>query len=154
VAQKTFATNDVLTAADCNELGKSPQSNDVATGQTTSSTSYAALATAGPSRTMTLNNGTVCLIIVSAYMSTAVAGDEAYMSFAVSGATTQASSDANAAHHRSASGNARTTVTRVTVFTATATGSHTFTSQYKYVNNGGGADAYFQDRRLIVLPKF
>lgn len=154
MAQKTFATNDVLTATDMNNLGKNPQSADVTTAQTTTSTGYADLATAGPSVTITLANGENVMVTVSAAISVATNPDQAYMSFAVSGASTLAASDANAAWGRFSGGNAYTIMSRRTLFTASASGSHTFTAKYKFLDGGASSSARFEHRRIIVEPKF
>ncbi len=69
---------------------------------------------------------------------------DCYMSFAVSGATTLAASDTNAAIGTQIIGS-QIPAFRMTVFTATATGSHTFTSKYR-----GGTTGHWAKRRIIV----
>jgi hypothetical protein len=155
LAQYTFATGDTLTASQVNELGKSPVSADVTTAQTTTSTGYTDLSTVGPSVTMTLNAGTVVAVTVSASISVTTTPDEAYMSWQCTGASgTQAASDANAAWGRFSGGNAYTTLSRRSLYTASTTGSHTFTAKYRFADGGGSSAARFEFRRIIVEPRF
>jgi hypothetical protein len=123
-----------------------PTQADVATQEATTSTSYTDLATSGPAvASLTLTNGQVCLVILSARMWNTLQ-DWSFVSFAVSGATALAASDANAVQsHKEV--NYRDTQTRATVFTATAAGAHTFTMKYKC---GASGSAVFSDRRIIV----
>lgn len=153
MAQKTFATNDVLTAADMNALAADPVPADVATEQATTSTGYTNLATTGPSVTISLTNGQKVLVLVSADIYGAGATvDYGRASFTVSGASgSVAATDANAASNRISS-NVITMCTRPTVFTATGTGSHTFTMVYKTTN--AAVTANFLNRRLVILPRF
>lgn len=103
-----------------------PVSATVVTEQTTTSTSYTALATAGPA--VTVNTDTKALVTVSAlyYQTTGGLGS---VSFAVSGATTVAASD----NYRLISSS--TTFGIVSSFTYEITGltagANTFTMQYK-----------------------
>ena len=133
-----------------NELHADPLQGDVATAQSTSSAGYTDLATSGPSQTKTLVNGQKVIVIVSTRGSVGSNADEALMSFAVSGATTQAANDSNATDQRDAGGNHYKVLERTTVFTALASGSHTFTAKYKFVDGGGASTATFSNRRIIV----
>lgn len=148
---KTFGS-EVLFPAD---LNNGPFSDalqaDVVTAQNTSSTSYTDLATVGPSVTMTLVSGQGCLVIISARGCNSLGGTggQSVFSFAVSGATTLSASDSNGLEALApcTGGPQSTTSTRVTWFTAAATGSHTFTMKYKVANGGTST---FADRRIIV----
>lgn len=122
----------------------------MATAQSTSSAGYTNLATTGPSVTKTLVNGQKAIVVVSARMSVGANTDEAWMSFAVSGATTLAAADSNGIDQRDAGGNHYKVLERTSVFTATASGSHTFTAMYKFVDGGGASTATFSNRRIIV----
>lgn len=114
----------------------------VATQETTVSTSYTDLTTSGPAVTVT--TGTKVLVIVSSRQ-----GNEpdAIMntSYAVSGATTIAASDAVALTTRQG-GYTFGSASKASVITVNA-GSNTFTAKYK-VNTGTG---YFQDREIFVM---
>lgn len=149
---RTWATNDVITASDMNELHADPQTADVTTTESTTATSYGALTTPGPALTKTLVNGQKVVVVISARIDTPVASvTQGWMSFAVSGATTQASSDTNSIELISNGTVAiGVTLTRATVFTATASGSHTFTCQYK--SSSGAASYSFRNRRIIIKP--
>jgi hypothetical protein len=143
---RTWATNDIPSAADFNELHADPLTADVVTQENTTSTAYTDLATTGPAVTKTLVNGQKVWVIISARQASDAGSGQASSSFAVSGATTLAAADANAAELVSDIG---ATVTRATVFTATASGSHTFTMKYKRV---AGTTAAFLNRRITVKP--
>jgi hypothetical protein len=106
----------------------------VATAQTTSSATYTDLATAGPAVTVT--TGTKALVIVSSAMrDTGGTNNVAYMSYAVSGATTVAATDASAIAFVSTNINAGNVFrfSAASVVTLTA-GSNTFTAKYRTSN--------------------
>lgn len=148
---KTFATNDVLTAADMNAITADASTADVVTLQTTATTSYTDLATTGPAVTLTLGSGQGCLVFIAARGSNSLGGTsgQACFSFAVSGATTLAANDSNGveSHAITTPGSQQQMSLRATWFAATATGSHTFTMKYK-AQTGGTAG--FTERRIIV----
>jgi hypothetical protein len=114
----------------------------VATNQTTTSQSYTDLATAGPA--VTLTTGTKALVIMSSY-SVVGTGDNAFTSFAVSGATTIAATDNYAI---SQSGTNRQSVSRATCLTTLTAGSNTFTMKYR---GSGGGTGDFANREIIVI---
>ena len=99
--------------------------------------------------TKSLVNGQKVVVTVSARIDAPASGNEGFMSFAVTGAASQAASDDNAA---SLVGNSAATIgvvsTRSTVYTATATGSFTFTAKYKVT----GGTFVMRRRRIIVKP--
>lgn len=147
---RTWATGDVPSAADFNNLHADPLQAEVTGGPTnTSSLTYVSLS-GGPAVTETLVTGQKVLVIVSCRADNTVATSTAAsnMSFAVSGASTLAASDANAAEITGVCGAG--TTTRVSLFTAQATGSTVFTSQYRAVGSGTSS---FYDRR-ITTKKF
>lgn len=115
----------------------------VATSQTTTSTSYTDLATSGPAVTVT--TGTKALVILSALLKGNAAGDTAFMSFAVSGATTISAADTIALGTND-TGSARpyqsSFATRVTL----TAGSNTFTAKYRTATTGT-----FANREIIVI---
>ena len=189
---KTFATGDVLTAADTNgylmqgvwtfadatardaavtspqegnvcylkstdaimtysgsawvAVGSAPSSASAQTltNQTTTSTSYTGLATA---TAVTLTTGTKAMVMFSAEIELAGTTDRAYMSYAVSGATTIAASDAYSINIKT---NATQTIDAHSycyIVTGLTAGSNTFTAQYK----SSGATVYFNNRRINVV---
>lgn len=118
---------------------------NVDASEETTSSSYADLATVGP--TITATTGTKAFVIYSAGMST----DDSTMrllsvSVAVSGATTTAAADDVALRLPSLSDYA-TQATMAHLFTLTA-GSNTFTMKYKTA----GGNTKFYRRQLIVIP--
>jgi hypothetical protein len=115
----------------------------VATAQSTSSTSYVDLATAGPA--VTLTTGTKVLVFTNTEVSTA-SGRYVFADFAISGATTRAASDdtcikmgtdADAMQSRNGVAN---------LMTVTA-GSNTFTMKYR--TNAGSSQ--FSNRSIVVV---
>ncbi len=114
----------------------------VATNQTTTSTSFTDLATSGPA--VTLTTGTKALVIITAFILNQSDGSQAQMSFAVSGATTQAASFARNLYTRFNKGLQVSAAIPVTTLTA---GSNTFTA--KYATNGGTGE--FENRSIIVI---
>lgn len=118
---------------------------EVATAETTASTSYADLATVGPS--VTLTTGTMVIVGFGAQMSDDTATTSGQASVAVSGATTIAASDTYQLRYEfpsTANINIRDSV--MTLIPVNA-GSNTFKLQYK-VSGGTGT---FQRRAIQVL---
>jgi len=131
-----------------NAVTADPMTADVATAETSASSSFGDLTTAGPSVTLSLVTGQKCTVTVSARIDSPASLDEGFMSFAVSGTQTQAASDANAARLVGNSAGAIGVVSeRSSVFTATATGSN-FVFTAKYRRTGGSFT--FRDRRIVV----
>lgn len=121
----------------------------VATGQTTTSTTFVDLTTAGPSVTVT--TGTTVIVAVTSLQGNTSANANAnqgndYHGFAVSGASTVGAADAYSARGpqiHSSQGTMRSAVFYVSGLTA---GSNTFTSKYK-VQDGTGS---FSERHIAV----
>ena len=113
----------------------------VATAQSTTSTSYTDLATAGPA--VTLTTGTKALIIVTSAIYGAVNGATCYFSYAVSGATTIAASDTTSGN-QPRTDQYRFSVASLATLTA---GSNTFTMKYR----AGASTANFADRNIFVM---
>jgi len=121
----------------------------VLTNQTTTSTSYADLTTAGPA--VTITTGTSVIVLITADL-----GDPSNTagfiraSFAVSGATTRAASDNEALI---ASGAAISTAdpfgtySRAVVITGLTAGSNVFTMKYKV----SAGTASFQNRNIVIV---
>lgn len=116
----------------------------VATVQTTASTTYADLTTAGPAVSITLLAARTVLVFVKATLFQVSTTDPVYMSFAASGATTVAAADTNAVKQNGA-GNSES-FTAVAVVACNA-GTTTFTAKYRTV----GGSASFADRVLAVV---
>lgn len=130
-----FTASLPITAAD---------SSAVDTNQTTTSTSYVDLATAGPS--VTLTTGTSALVFISA-MQRNDGGAGNYVAVAVSGATTLAANDTNALYTNQDAAQQRIGGAIVKKLTGLTAGSNTFTLKYRVTANTG----YFYYRSIMVL---
>ena len=144
------STGNVLTVAGGVPSWAAPASsipaNDgatVATSQTTTSATYTDLTTAGPAVTVTTS--TKVLVIISAQLE-AYGFESTYMSFAVSGATTSAATDARAIYSIGTSSD-EMSLSAAQVITVTA-GSNTFTAKYRCT---GGTARSFENRHIFVM---
>jgi len=106
----------------------------VATSQTTTSTSYTDLATAGPAVTVT--TGTKALVIFSAQSDNSSTSANS-TSFAVSGATTIAASDSYRTRFDSTLATYAQQQTQGILLTGLTAGSNTFTVKYKVSSSTG-----------------
>ena len=118
----------------------------VGASETTSSTTYTDLATAGPAITMT--TGTKALVIVSAAVNTAKIQNATYfMGYEVSGATTIAATDTTAlATGPDSNSGAILIASRASLVSLTA-GSNTFTAKYRRTAN----TPTFSERNIFVM---
>jgi hypothetical protein len=120
--------------------------NFVATAQSTTSTTYAALGTA---QAVTLTTGTKVLVLLSmsATSDNNTNNPRSFMSVAVSGATTTAASDANSVMSRCVQANVLNGRVGVAIFLTCTAGSNTFTAQFRQPDFTGT----FSDRQMIVI---
>jgi len=124
--------------------------NRVNTDESTSSTSYTALTTA---QAVTLTTGTKVLVAVSCFMEKSGDNAGAIASYAISGATTTAVSDAwGVSINFPSAMTARGQCTYVSYQTVTA-GSNTFTMQFKMQTEGAftGGAVKFKNRQITVI---
>jgi len=117
----------------------------VATEEGTTSSTYTDLPTAGPSVTVT--SGTKALVILTAFITTH-SNHSAFMSYAVSGATTISASDSVALHSR-VNASSGTQNSSASVVTLTA-GSNTFTSKYR-TDSGSAGVPLWKNRGIFVI---
>lgn len=117
----------------------------VATQQDTTSTTYTDLTTVGPSVAVTLNEARTAIVLMKADMLDATTADDVWCSFAVSGATTLAASDARAVRHNGSGG-----VQSYAAFETVAlnAGANTITMKYRVDGTGTGR---FSNRNLAVI---
>ncbi len=115
--------------------------------ETTTSTSYVDLATAGPA--ITAVTGTKALVSMGGMLSNNTAGLGSRMGVAISGATTTAAADAQSYYIESGNVSDAFKGTWVTIFTLTA-GTNTFTTKYR--TTAGGGTSTFSYRLLTVIP--
>jgi len=116
----------------------------ITTSETTTSTTYANLATTGP--TVTVTTSASCIVAI--YCNMQNSSNAAWMSYGITGATTNAEVDnraiqvaANAAGQRVGA-----VFFHSTILTP---GVNTFTAKYRVSTSGTGT---FSDRRLMVIP--
>ena len=147
-AGQVLTVNSGATAPEWAAVSAAPASDSatVATSQTTTSTSYTDLTTAGPA--VTITTGTKALVIVSAGLAHASIGGRAYMSYAVSGATTIAATDTNCVQVQAyATTNQMLRASSVNRLTTLTAGSNTFTAKYRT----NTSTATFADREICVI---
>lgn len=136
---KATAAGQIFVATGVNAVAARTTSQDyIATSQTTASTSYAALATVGP--TVTATTGTSALVAVHAGTSNSGSGFS-LMGYNVSGASTIAAGDDRAV----GTGGFGSGLFFQTGLTP---GSNTFTSVYR-VQSGTGT---YSTRHILVVP--
>jgi hypothetical protein len=119
----------------------------VATSQSTASTSFTDLATAGPAVTAT--TGASALVIVSSDLGSDTASAFAQASYAVSVATTIAATTDRGLQFRAGIANQSVRASYAHLETALTPGSNTFTM--KYETSSGGGNATFTNRRITVV---
>jgi hypothetical protein len=123
--------------------------NYVATSQSTTSTTYTGLTTAGA---VTVTTGTKALVSISgSFENGAGVNVTALMSFAISGATTVAASDqysTGLSYVSTGGGNFQTKSGATFVVTGLTAGSNTFTTQFR---KGGGDTPGFSARTISVV---
>ncbi len=119
----------------------------VTTDENCTSSSYVDLTTSGPS--VTITTGVTALVMLNATVYASAAGVDGFMSFAVSGATTIAASDANsgASMTQGAYDNAGC-ITRIFKLTSLTAGANTFTCKYRRSTAG---TAIFKNRSITVF---
>jgi hypothetical protein len=118
------------------------------TCSTTTTASFADPSTPGNTNpTVTLVTGTSAIVDINSTLYNSTASAYTYVSFAVSGATTLAGSEANSYYYSAVSGTSADQHTgRRLIITGLTAGTNTFTMKYK-VNTGTGQ---FNRRTLIV----
>jgi hypothetical protein len=135
----------IVTDAANSIVERLPAADEVLTSETTTSTTYTDLATAGPAVTVT--TGTAALVIVTASVTVNTDGGVGYISFAVSGATTQAAADSRSLNKRDTN-NRGIQASFVIVETDLNAGSNTFTLKYRT----SAGTATFVNRVISVVP--
>jgi hypothetical protein len=157
-APRTWVVSEIVTAALLNaqirdnELDLDARTtmvqSPVTTSQTTTSTTYTDLATAGPAVTLTV--GTQMLVTVGCQLTNNTAADGALMSFAMTGAATVAAGDDRAFGVGGFSGSLPNLIgSRTWLVTGLTPGSYTVKAVYKAVTGG---TATFLNRQIIAQP--
>lgn len=117
----------------------------VSTRQSTASTSYVDLTTAGP--TVTCTTGTTSMVFVTARLENATSAQGALASYEVSGASSVAASDARAIKYEASGASANSRVSIVQFEGSLGAGSNTFTMKYRAT----GGTGFWQDRVITVI---
>lgn len=121
----------------------------VATSQTTTSTSWADLATAGPSATVTAPSTGAVLIIAESETQNSTDGARAEYSLVVSGANTISEDDQRVRNQsRAVATSVPLGASKTIILTGLTPGSTTFKMRYR-VQSGTGT---FLNRRIVVVP--
>ena len=123
----------------------------VATSESTSSATYADLATTTDTVTVTIGPSGMALVLIYAYFSNTQWN--AMMSYAISGANTAAASDTKCLNFRNQPAGSQDGAFGGTFLeTGLSTGSTTF--KLKYRAGGSGGTMTFANRRIAVIPFF
>lgn len=136
-------TNAAVTA---NKLATGAATGYVATSQGTATTSFTDLATVGPAVTVTIGANGLALVTIGGGLLNGTGGGYAIMSFAVSGATTQAATITYSIQNKNPSDDR---MSGAFLLTGLTPGSTTFTAKYEALVGG---TATFVDRRIAVVP--
>lgn len=117
------------------------------TSDTTTSTSYGDLAgSSGPAVTVT--TGTKAIVFAAARLANNGTGNNTYVSYAVTGATTDAAVDERAFFFTGNTTNESVQSCNLNFHTGLTAGSNTFTLKYRVTAGTGTGD----NRRIVVIP--
>lgn len=141
-----LGTNDASFADSSGLILSGSKASNVATSQTSASTSYTDLATSGPAVTAVIGASGMALIILSASLLVGTAAAYTFMSFAASGANTIAASDTQSLFLGN-NGVPQDAFSWAKLLTGLTPGSTTFTLKYR-VTGGTGS---WGDRNLALL---
>lgn len=148
-AAKATAAGRIYVSTGANQIAeRAPTNSNVGTAETTTSTSYTDLTTAGPSVTVTTGARAIVMISASIWCSAAA---YSYMSYEVSGATSSTAVDAKAAYQRIVTGGDANEGPRCGVTngeSALTPGSNIFTAKYRTT----AGTARFTQRHMVVIP--
>lgn len=143
-AKATTASRIIVTTGANSVTERAVIRDTIGTAESTASTSYTDLTTVGP--TLTATTGANVLVFWTATMQTNTANAACFMSFDISGATTQASNDTWSLTVRPTTTGVNEKYGAVYYFPVTA-GSNTFTAKYK-VSAGTGT---FTNRMIFII---
>lgn len=118
----------------------------VETSETTTSTTYANLATSGPGVTVT--TGTVAFVLISAYVENSAAGNFSIVGVDVAGASSIVATDTRALRFKAGAAGQAASMTFGFLITNLTPGSNSFTLRYR-VTAGTGT---FANRVITVWP--
>jgi hypothetical protein len=124
-----------------------PNRSLIATSETTSSTSYADLATVGPQ--VSCITGTSALICVTSRINVATVNTGGQAGVDISGATTEAASDTHCLRSDTPGTGNSNRMTAVRFHTTLTPGTNVFKMQYKVA---AAATATYAAREIVVIP--
>lgn len=137
----------VATGSNAIAMRRADLSSNAAQGSTTSTTYTGTIGAGGSGPSVTVTTGTRAAVFLLSEISNNTASQASWMSFAVTGASSIASSDSRAIR----SGGTTTLYKGggwVALLTSLTAGSNTFTAEYK-VSGGTG---FWDDRKIGVIP--
>ena len=142
---KATAAGQIFVSTAANAIAARTINADfIGTSETTTSTAYVSLATNGP--TITATTSASCIVSTYCGLSTS-GGTAAWMSYGITGATTNAENDNRAIMLQSTAGQCiGGTFFHSAILTA---GTNIFTAKYRVSTSGTGT---FNNRRLMVIP--
>lgn len=146
VAKATAAGQFFVSTAATALAARTPAAAGVSTAETTTSTSYTALTTPGP--TVTVTTGTQAFVVVSARQANSTSTAETYSSFTIGAPTSLAASDNFAYFFQAPAVNGAGRASAALLVTGMTTGTQSFTMQYR-VSAGTGT---FSARQISVIP--
>lgn len=117
----------------------------VSTSETTTSTSFVNLATAGP--TVELLTGTRAIVILTSRLQNSTSGQRAIVAFEVTGASSRSPAENESIMFEAAATNAAARASVFALITNLTAGTNTFQMKYRVTANTGT----FEDRRLCVM---
>jgi hypothetical protein len=132
------------------KLALGPQTASVDTSQSTTSTSFTDLSTAGPAVTVTIGANGIALVTLTALTDSATVGNRKDMAFAVSGANTIAVNTNMMLRTSTSSGGSSIFCSSTFLMTGLNAGSTTFTAKYR--RGGGDGSSIFANRTISVVP--
>ena len=141
---KATAAGQIFVSTAANQIvARTVAADYISTQESTTATSYADMATTGPTVTATTSTAAIVALFCNSFHNT---GGAAWMSYDVSGATTTGASDDKAIQLQSTGGQH---VGATILHQGMTAGVNTFTAKYRVSASGTGT---FSVRRLMVIP--
>jgi hypothetical protein len=145
---KATASGGIFVGTGANSIAERfPDIDFIQTLETTASSSYVDLSSAGPAVSVT--TGVNALVILTCNMESNTAGGISNMGCTISGATSESATESNSLRYESGSSGDAIQASFATIYTTLTAGSNTFTAKYK--TNGAGTSS-FSARKVSVLP--
>ena len=144
-AKATAATGLIIADGLNSVVERTLSNNEVDVSETTASTTFADLATAGPA--VTVGTGGTVVVLIGARTNNNTAGALSWMSIDISGATSLSPQEKWSLMFESSAADDSAQSSRHYLFTVTS-GTNTFTAKYKVSAGTGSFDA----RQLTVIP--